>query len=103
MKGLLSFLGDFFGRLAADAANTGAGDAMVLFLYYALPHLLEKVAGKDEICEELVLRGHDVLALTSPFKISLMNEYYRLSNAHHRVHIVGIDDSRHVVFVRYAM
>ena len=66
-------------------------------------HLLQQVAGEDEVGEQLVSGGHDVLASPAPFQVTLVYEYYRLANTHYGVHVVGVDNGGDVVFVGDAM
>ena len=66
-------------------------------------HLLQQVAGEDEVGEQLVSGGHDVLAFPAPFQVALVYEYYRLANTHYGVHVVGVDNRGDVVFVGDAM
>lgn len=66
-------------------------------------HLLQQVAGEDEVGELLVGGGHDVLAFPAPFQVALVYEYYRLANTHYGVHVVSVDNGGDVVFVGDAM
>ena len=62
-------------------------------------HVLQQVAGEDKVGKSLVLGVHDVCGNTLPFLLSLVNEDNGLTNAHNGVHIVRIDDGRHVVLL----
>ena len=62
-------------------------------------HLLQQVIGEDEVGEQLVSGGHDVLAFPAPFQVALVYEYYRLANTHYGVHVVGVDNGGDVILL----
>ena len=61
-----------------------------------LAHVLQEVAGKDEIGEAGVVGPHDLAALALPFLMALVDEDDVLADAHDGVHFVGVDDGGHV-------
>ena len=61
-------------------------------------HLLQQVAGEDEVGEALVGGVHDLRGVALPLLVALVDVDDVLADAHHRVHIVGVDDGRHVEF-----
>ena len=75
----------------------------VLFLDHQLAHVLEQVAGEDEVREAGVRRVHDLVALPLPLLVALIDKDDILANAHHRVHIVRIDDRGDVKLLRDAL
>ena len=64
---------------------------VVLFVDHAA-HLFQQVAGEDEVGEPFVAGLHDLAALSLPVFMTLVDEDDVLSDAHHRIHVVGIDD-----------
>ncbi len=73
----------------------------VLFLPFHLHflHLSEEVGSEDEVVELLVGRSHYLVFVALPFLVTLVDEADVLTDAHHRVHIVGIDDGCHIVIL----
>ena len=71
----------------------------IFFLDDQLAHVLEEVAGEDEIRQAGVCRVHDFIALPLPFFVAFVDEDDILADTHHRVHVVGIDDGSGVVFL----
>ena len=69
---------------------------MEAVLYDHLAHILQKVAGKNEIGKALVVGTHNLTANALPFFMSLVDEDDVLADAHDGVHVVGVDDSGHV-------
>ena len=61
-----------------------------------LAHVLEKVAGEDEIGKAFVVGAHDLAADTLPLLMPLVDEDNVLADAHDGVHVVGVDDGGHV-------
>ena len=57
-----------------------------------LAHVLQEVAGEDEIGEAGVVGSHNLTALALPFFMAFVDEDDVLADAHHRIHVVGIDD-----------
>ena len=61
-----------------------------------LAHVLQQVAGEDEIGEAGVVGSHDLTALALPFFMAFVDEDDVLADAHDGVHVVGVDDGGHV-------
>ena len=77
--------------------------------YVNLPFLLEhfyffyfpeQVGRKDEIVQRLVIRGDYLLFCSLPFLHAFLNKDDIITNIHHGVHVVGIDNGRHIVLHR---
>ena len=66
-------------------------------------HFAEQVGGKNKIIEFLVVRIHHVIFCALPFFMSFINEDNILTNSHHRVHIVRVDDGCNAVFFGNAL
>ena len=64
-----------------------------------LPHVLQQIAGENEVGEFLVGRAHYLATYTLPFLIAFVNKYDIFANTHHGVHIVGIDDGGHIILL----
>ena len=76
---------------------------MVRVVHDGLPHFLQQVAGEDEVGESLVGGTHDVGRYTLPLLLSFVDEDDVLADAHDRVHVVGVDNGRDVVFLSDAV
>ena len=61
-----------------------------------LAHVLQEVAGEDEIGEAGVVGSHNLTALALPFLMAFVDEDDVLADAHDGVHVVGVDDGGHV-------
>ena len=61
-----------------------------------LAHVLQEVAGEDEISEAGVVGSHNLTALALPFFMAFVDEDDVLADAHDGVHVVGVDDGGHV-------
>ena len=55
-------------------------------------HFAEQVGGKNKIIEFLVVGIHHVIFGALPLLMAFIDEDDILTNAHHRVHIVRVDD-----------
>ena len=75
----------------------------IFFFDDQLAHVLEQVAGEDEVREAGVRRVHDLVALPLPLLVALIDKDDILANTHHRIHVVGIDDCRDVKLLRDAL
>ena len=64
-----------------------------------LTHLFQQVRGEDEVVEFLVRGSHDFIFGAVPCSRTLINKDDILTNAHHGVHVVGVDDGRCAVFL----
>ena len=62
-------------------------------------YLAKQVAGEDEGCEAFVGGGHDLILVANPFQLSLVYIYNMFAYSHDGVHVVGVDDGGHVVFL----
>ena len=60
-----------------------------------LAHVLQEVAGEDEIGEAGVVGSHNLTALALPFLMAFVDEDDVLADAHDGVHVVGVDDGGH--------
>ena len=72
---------------------------MLLTLFHGSTHFLEQVAGKNEVGETLVCGIHDFPTMALPVFVALVNEDDVLTDAHHAVHVMRVDDGRRVVFL----
>lgn len=70
----------------------------VLNLKEAL-HLFEQFRSEYEIVQSLGFGAEDIAVAAYPVAMSFVYEYYMLAYAEHRVHIVGVYDSRDVELV----
>ena len=72
--------------------------AFFLFLSvgYGLAHFFQQVAGEDEVGEALVGGVHDLRGVALPLLMALVDVDDVLTDAHHGVHVVGVDDGGHV-------
>ena len=68
-----------------------------------LSHVLQQVAGKDEVSEFLVIGAHDHAALALPLFLAFIDKDDILTDTHDRIHVVGIDDGGHLKFFRDAL
>ena len=59
--------------------------------------LFEEVRGEDEIVQYLICGGEYIFFGSLPFLVPFVDEDDFLANAHHRVHVVGVDEGGHVV------
>ncbi len=61
----------------------------------------EQVGREDEIVQRLVsIRGDYLLFCSLPFLHAFLNKDDIITNIHHGVHVVGIDNGRHIVLHR---
>ena len=68
-------------------------------LVVQLLRLPQDVAGKDEVFQFPVRRVHDFLVAALPLGPSFADEGDVLADAHHGVHVVGVDDGGDAVLV----
>ena len=61
-------------------------------------HFLQQIRSKDKVVQSLVGCGKDLVFVPFPFFPSLIDEDDAVSDTHHRVHVVCVDDGCHVVF-----
>ena len=62
-------------------------------------HVLKQGGGEDEIIQVLVVACGDFLACAFPCFATFVDEDDVLTYTQHRVHVVGVDDSSHALFV----
>ena len=74
-----------------------------LMLSHHLLYLLEQIRCEDEFVKFLVCAIHYHGLITFPFLSSFADENDIITNAHYRVHIVGVDDGCHTEFFCNAM
>ena len=75
-----------------------SGYILVLdFLFLDLFELARQVGSEDEVVQGLVVRGDDFALGALPLFDALFNEDDVVADVHHGVHVVGVDDGRHVV------
>ena len=91
--------GHFFLWIIAERGEALTFD--VLYLHFL--NLAEKVGGKDEIIQAFVGRGKDICWRPFPLFMSFININHFLANSQYRVHIMRIDNGRHVIFLRNIM
>ncbi len=65
-----------------------------------LLHFFEEPCGEDKIVERLVVGLKQGLFVADPFTVTFVKEDDILADAEHGVHVVGVDDSCHVILVR---
>ena len=61
--------------------------------------LFEEVAGEDEVGETFVVGGEDVVLGALPVFVALIDEDDVFAYTEHGVHVVGVDDGGHAVFL----
>ena len=66
-------------------------------------HLTEDIGSEDEVVETTVVGIHDFLIGALPLGTTFTDEDDFLTNTHHGVHVVGVDDGGDVVFVGDAL
>ena len=72
---------------------------MLLCLYHThVLGVLQKLGGKDEFIQQLVLGKDNLLAISAPFFFSIIQVQDIVSNLHHTIHVMCIDDGGGVVF-----
>lgn len=71
-------------------------------LIMQLFRLTKNITGKDEIFQLFIGRIHDFLVAASPLCSSFTDEGDVLAYAHHRIHVMRIDDGGYLVLVRDA-
>ena len=72
-------------------------------LYFHILHLAEQVRSKDKVIQPFIGRSKDIIFRSFPFLVSLININHFLPNPQHRVHIMGIDNSRHIILLSNVM
>lgn len=70
-----------------------------LLLVVQLLRLTKYIAGKDEVLQFLVGGIHNLLVVTLPLSPSFADEGDVLADAHHGIHVVGVDDGGDFVLV----
>ena len=60
--------------------------------------LAEQVGGKDKTVQFFIGGMHDVVFGSFPFLVSFTQIHDIVSNPHHGVHVVGIDNGCHIEF-----
>ena len=71
--------------------------------HFHILYLAEQVAGEDEVVQSFVGGGEDVVLGAFPLLVSFEYEGNFVADAHHGVHVVGVDDGGHVVLLGDAM
>ena len=61
-------------------------------------HFLEQVGSEDKFVQSFVAGGEDFLFRAMPFFVPFVDEEDALADAEHGVHVMGVDDGRHVIF-----
>ena len=69
-------------------------------LHFHVLHLTEQVGSKDKVIQSFIGRSKDIIFRTFPLFMSLININHLLTNSQYRVHIMRIDNGRHVIFLR---
>lgn len=72
------------------------GFSFFLFHFYFL-YLSEQVGCKYKVVKLLICGRDDLVLVALPFLVTFIDETNILANAHDGVHVVRIDDGRHVV------
>ena len=72
-----------------------------LFLPFGLYllYLLKQVGRKYKIVQFLIVARHHRVLVPLPFRFAIGNEHNVLANAHHRVHVVRVDNGCNVKFL----
>ena len=74
------------------------GDLSVLFfLHLHLLHLAEQIAGKDQVVEFLIGGADDLVFVSLPFLVTFINKDDILPDTHDRVHVMRVDNRRHLI------
>lgn len=71
------------------------GFSFFLFHFYFL-YLSEQVGCEDQVVEFLICGRDDLVLVALPFLVTFIDETNILANSHDGVHVVRIDDGRHV-------
>ena len=71
----------------------------VKFLHFYFFHFTEQIRCENEVVEVLVCGSHYVVFGALPFLSALVYEQNVFADAHHRVHVVGVDDGCDVVLL----
>lgn len=74
-----------------------AGGLRILFLHFHFLHFAEQIAGKDQIVELLIGGVDDLVFVSLPLLVSFVDEDDVLADTHDRVHVMGVDDRRHLI------
>ena len=67
-------------------------------LYFHIFYFTEQVGSKYEIIQQFVAGSEDVVFCAFPFFPSFVDINDLFSDSHHGVHVMRVDDCRHVVF-----
>ena len=76
--------------------------SLLAFLLLSNLHVAQNIRSKDKLFERLVFSLKDFLVGPFPFGASFIDERDIFANADDRVHVVGVDNRRDIVFVRDA-
>lgn len=71
----------------------------MLVLHNISLHFLEQIVGEYELVEGFVGCMIYLVHISDPFTVTLIDEDNILTYAEHRVHVVGVDYGRDIVFV----
>ena len=66
--------------------------------FFDFLYLARKLGSKDEVVERLVIGSDDLFFCPLPFFHTFFDEYDVVSDVHNRIHIVGVDNRRHIEF-----
>ena len=69
------------------------------FFHFHFLHFAEQIGCENEVVEVLVCSSHHVVFGALPFLAALVYEQDVFADAHHRVHVVGVDDGCDVVLL----
>ena len=75
----------------------------IIDLLNSLAHFFQQIACKNKISKTFVTAIHDLRRLPLPLFFSFVYKQNVFTNAHYGIHVVGIDDCCHIVFLSDAM
>ena len=93
MKALFGSAGTAFPFITVSVASG------TFVVFGSLFDLAEEVGSEDEVVEQFVVGLHHLVLRALPGGVAFVNEKDVLADAHHGVHVVGVDDGRDVEFV----
>ena len=94
MKALFGSAGTAFPFITVSVASG------TFVVFGSLLDLAEEVGSEDEIVEQLVVGLHHLVLRALPGGVAFVNEKDVLADAHHGVHVVGVDDGGGIELLR---
>lgn len=62
------------------------------------PQILQERTGEDKILQDLIVTVEDLMLVAPPRNLPFVQQDDIVTDAHDRIHVVGIDDGRDIVF-----